>query len=111
MPDLLTWSFPLGRLFGIRVLVHWFFPLVAAGLVLQKALAKPANETVPIPGQWIDAACLMGILFASVLLHELARVFAARAQGGEPQEILLWPLGGLTPPELPARPRAHLLTN
>jgi len=38
------------------------------------------------------------ILFFSLLLHELAHVFAARKLGGNQHEVLIWPLGGLIPP-------------
>src|SRR4029077_17842509 len=38
---------------------------------------------------------LFGILFASVLLHEIGHILAARATDGSGDEILMWPLGGL----------------
>lgn len=38
----------------------------------------------------------MAALVASTLAHELAHCFAARAAGGHADEILLWPLGGLS---------------
>ncbi len=35
------------------------------------------------------------ILFLSILFHEFCHVFAARGTGGEGEDILMWPLGGL----------------
>ena len=63
MRDPLSWSLPIGRLFGITIRVHLLFPFVAAGLILRVALqTKP-----PMPEQaWIDAAIVMALLFVSV---------------------------------------------
>jgi Zn-dependent protease len=38
---------------------------------------------------------LFGVLFVSVLLHEIGHILAARATDGSGDEILMWPLGGL----------------
>jgi Zn-dependent protease len=110
MHDPFAWSFPLGRLFGITVRVHWLFPFVALGWILHTALYKPYEGYTPPEGLWIDAVILMGILFVVVLLHEFGHCFAARAVQGEAQEVLMWPLGGLANVEVPPRPRAHFLT-
>jgi Zn-dependent protease len=105
MRDVLGWSFPLGRVFGITVRVHWLFPLVAAGMVLRAAYQKDA-----IPNAWIDIFWVVIILFFSVLLHEFGHCFAARRMEGEANEILMWPLGGLAFVEVPHTPRANLVT-
>jgi Zn-dependent protease len=110
MHDPFAWSLPLGRVFGITVRVHWLFPLVAVGWVLHTAMYKPTKDYKPPDGIWIDACILMLILFVSTLLHEFGHCFAARSQGGDGQEVLLWPLGGLANVELPSRPQAHLVT-
>ncbi len=104
MRDPFSWSFPLGRIFGITVRVHFLFPIVAAALILREAF----RDTVP-PGTWLDAAMLMGLLFFTVFLHELGHCFTARSVGGDAQEVLLWPLGGLANVEVPHNPRAHFL--
>jgi Zn-dependent protease len=105
-----AWSLPLGRPFGIAVRVHWLFPFVAVGWILHTALYKPYPEYKPPEGLWLDACILMLILFFSVLLHEFGHCFAARSCGGDAQEVLMWPLGGLANVELPNRPQAHLVT-
>jgi Zn-dependent protease len=103
-------SAPLGRLFGITVRIHWLFPFVALGWILYMALYKPTKDYKAPDGIWLDACILILLLFLSVLLHELGHCFAARWSGGDAQEILLWPLGGLATVELPNRPSAHLIT-
>jgi Zn-dependent protease len=110
MRDPLTWSLPLARLFGIQVRVHILFPLVALGLILRAHHAEKSLPPGVPPGAWQAVAGVIGLLFVSVLLHELGHCFAARRVGGEAQEVLLWPLGGLAPVELPHQARAHFLT-
>lgn len=50
------------------------------------------------------------ILFGIVLLHEFGHCFAARAVGGDAEEVLLTPLGGLAMTLAPHRPRARFIT-
>ncbi len=40
-------------------------------------------------------SAIFGILFLSVLYHEFCHIWVVRGTGGEGEEILLWPLGGL----------------
>jgi stage IV sporulation protein FB len=105
MRDLLSWSLPLGRLFGIPIKVHVLFPVVAAGLILRVACDKDAPA-----GIWIDASMVMGLLFLTVLLHELGHCAGGRYVDGDAREILLWPLGGLASVDVPHTPRANLIT-
>jgi stage IV sporulation protein FB len=105
MRDPLSWSFPLGRLFGINVRMHWLFPFVAIGLILRAAFTKGAW-----PGTWVDVAMLEGLLFLSVLLHEFGHCYGARLVDGDANEVLLWPLGGLAYVEVPHTARANLIT-
>lgn len=103
MWDPFSWSFSLGRLFGINVRVHVLFPVVALGLVLR------AGAKSVYPGEWVDMAVLMALLFASVLLHEFGHCFGARLVDGDATQILLWPLGGLAAIEVPHTPRANFI--
>jgi Zn-dependent protease len=107
MRDPFSWSFPLGRLFGIQIKVHILFPIIALGLILRATTYTPPLYYANI---WVDVCVLMAILAVSVLLHEFGHCFAARAVNGEATEVLLWPLGGLASVELPQQPRAHFLT-
>jgi stage IV sporulation protein FB len=104
MRDPFSWSFPIGRVFGISVRIHFLFPLVCLGLILRFTTKEyPA-------GTWIDVAMVLGLLFVTVLLHEFGHCFAARRMGGEANEVLLWPLGGLAACDVPHNPRAHFIT-
>lgn len=107
MSDPRSWAFPLGRLFGISIKVHWLFPIVALALVLRAAYGKDAPANVE--GLWIDATLLVAFLFGSVLLHEFGHCFAARSVNGDASEVLLWPLGGLATVEVPHTPRDNFV--
>ncbi len=105
MREPLQWSFPIGRLFEATVRVHVMLPLVMLGLYL-----KELKNLQNIPGAPLAILAVMGILFVSILLHEFGHVFAARAVGGDCDEVVLWPLGGLAMCDLPASPKTHFLT-
>jgi Zn-dependent protease len=108
MQDPFTWKIPLARLFGIQIKIHLLLPIFAASLILREYYRDPKEA---VPGAWIDAAIIIGLMFFSVLVHEFGHCFAARAVGGEANEVLLWPLGGLAFAErLPQQPRAHFIT-
>src|SRR5581483_3111222 len=104
MRDPFSWSFPIGRLFGISIRIHFLFPLVTLGMVLRAAAAKDVPG-----GAWLDVVAIFGILWFSVLLHELGHCFAARSVGGDADEVLLWPLGGLASVDMPHTPWAHFV--
>ncbi len=103
MRDPLSWSFPLGSVFGIAIRVHFLFPLIAISLILR------AQKDAP-PDTWIIASGLMLILLVSVLLHEFGHCFGARLVDGDAHEVLLWPLGGLAFAEVPHTARANFIT-
>lgn len=97
----LYWSVPLGVWFGTQVRVSVFFPLIV--LVLCFRLYDP--ELGVTVGLTVSA-----VLFLSVLLHEFGHVFAARRTGGEANDILIWPLGGLANVRTSDNVRAKVLT-
>ncbi len=104
MRDPLSWSIPLGRLFGVTIRVHLIFPLFVLGMVARAAYDKEAPA-----GLWVQACIVMGLLFVAVFLHELGHLFGARSVDGDAGEVMLWPLGGLVAPEVPTTPRAYLV--
>ena len=87
-------AYPIGRLCGIRLDVHasWFpiYALIAATI----ANAEP----VRVLG-WIDAyavgAVAALVLFASVVVHELAHALTARRFGVQTSSISLFLFGGV----------------
>jgi stage IV sporulation protein FB len=106
MREVLSWSLPIGQLFGIMVRVHWTLPVFVLGIIGRAYFAKGWPE-----GAWQDAAMLMALMFVSILLHEFGHCFAARYMDGEADEVLLWPLGGLAfCRSLPHTPSAHFVT-
>ncbi len=98
----LGWAVPLGRVAGIRVRVHLLFIVYAAAQLLW---AIP-RDTLGIAYQ----AMIIGALFVVVLLHEFGHCVACRRVGGEADDILMWPLGGLASCAPPETWRAHLAT-
>ncbi len=71
------------RLFGFPVEIQLGFWILAIIIGLR-------------PGRpWTDAALWLGIIFVSIMVHELGHAFAARAYGQSPS-IVLHMLGGLT---------------
>ena len=101
---LLNGSVPLFTVFGLRVRAHASL-LVTVALVLLLANTR----FYWVPGTQ-NALTMVVILFASVLLHEFGHCFAARGVGGEADEILMSPLGGLAFARPPRRPWPSFVT-
>lgn len=102
----LNWSFGIGRLFGIRIRLHVLFVLGAIVLLTESLREEHGRGGAGLSNGFISLA----LLFLIVLLHEFGHCFAARWTGGEADEILLWPLGGLAYARPPHTPRANLIT-
>ena len=85
----LGWGVTVGRLFGVRVRLHLLLIVYVLG---QIAWSIPRDELGVA-----YMAMLMGGLLVVVLLHDLGHVAMCRRLGGEADDILLWPLGGLAP--------------
>ena len=113
MRDPFSWSFPIRRVFGVTIRVHIFFIVFFLGSILRVVFwsAPPAHPTDTIPeGSWIDITVILSLLFLSVLLHEFGHAFGARFVGGDCEEILMWPLGGLASVDVPHTARANFIT-
>lgn len=105
MRDPMSWAFPLFRLFGIQVKLHVLFIIVSLGFFLRQVAYEKDNIV-----WWGDVLGLTVILlFLIILLHEFGHCFAARWVGGEPTEILMWPLGGLASADVPHHWKAHTI--
>ncbi|MCK4872583.1 MAG: site-2 protease family protein [Phycisphaerales bacterium] len=101
--DPMRWSLPLFRITGILVRIHVIFIV----FIVARLIASVAQSSSMGIG---SAAMGAGALFVVVLLHELGHCHACRATGGEADEILMWPLGGLAWCAPPNRAMAHLIT-
>jgi stage IV sporulation protein FB len=94
----MSWSFPIGRLFGSDVRVHATFFLRLAWIA----------AAAWIEGGATSAAATLGFvlaLFACVLAHEFGHALMARRYGIATPDITLLPIGGLARLErMPERP-------
>ena len=102
-------AFPIGRLFGIRLDVHasWFpiYALVAATIANAGPIA-----VIGWAGAYAIGAAAALVLFASVLIHELAHALTARRFGVQTSSIALFLFGGVaTLEEEPPNPLADAL--
>jgi Zn-dependent protease len=75
--------------FGIPIRLHWLFLVLVVLVLLRNGMAAGSAAA-------FSALTLMGILFGSVVLHELGHALTARRFGARIVDITLWPLGGLT---------------
>jgi Zn-dependent protease len=96
--DFFNQGIPLGRWFGIRVLIHWTFLLFVGSRLL--------NARDDLPYEVIYTV----VLFGTVLAHEFGHALSCRAVGGEAHQIILWPLGGIAFVQPPPKPWAWLIT-
>ncbi|MBX3351704.1 MAG: hypothetical protein KF684_02120 [Phycisphaeraceae bacterium] len=99
----LQWAFTLGRVAGIRVRIHVIFVIYAVAQLLFATIAK---DSIGLP----FTAITISLLFVIVLLHEFGHCFACRWVGGEADDILMWPLGGLASVMPPDTPKGHFVT-
>src|ERR1700693_1483401 len=84
-----SWSIPVGRLFGIEIRVHLTFLFLVVFLFSTEAATQDATAALRVLG-------LFGIVFGSVVLHELGHALVARGSGIPAKGIILLPIGGIT---------------
>ncbi|HEY6302857.1 MAG TPA: site-2 protease family protein [Terriglobales bacterium] len=84
-----SWSIPVGRLFGIEIRIHLTFLFLLVFLFSTEAATQDATAALRVLG-------LVGILFGSVVLHELGHALVARGSGIPAKGIVLLPIGGIT---------------
>ena len=84
-----SWSIPAGRLFGIEIRIHLtFFFLPFFVWSAESAIQDSATA--------VRALGLVGIIFVSVILHELGQAWVARREQVPTKGIILLPIGGVT---------------
>jgi Zn-dependent protease len=99
MNNLTSGSLPLFRVAGIQVYLHWTWLLVGYFEV-----GSRVNRYETSAWNVIEYLGLFGI----VLLHEFGHALACRQVGGQANQIVLWPLGGVAFVQPPPRPGALL---
>jgi Zn-dependent protease len=84
----MNWAFPMFRIFGIKVRMHWGMAILI-GFYLIQGLDRGGVFGLGM------MSISMVILLISILFHELGHCWMAVRVGGSAEDILLWPLGGL----------------
>jgi Zn-dependent protease/CBS domain-containing protein len=84
-----SWSIPVGRLFGIEIRIHLTFVFLLVFLFFTEAATPDATAALRVLG-------LFGIVFGSVVVHELGHALVARGSGIPAKGIILLPIGGVT---------------
>jgi len=82
------WSVVVGTVRGIELRVHVSFLLLV--VLFAAAAPEPGISSALTNVGWLVA------IFACVVVHELAHCFMARRRGAQVDEILLFPLGGVS---------------
>jgi len=108
--DPMSWSVPIGHAAGVTVRVHALFLVVIVIELIKSVIADP-NAGAATPFDLWHTLVVLGTLLLIVLTHEFGHVIACRRCGGEADEILLWPLGGLAMCDPPRNWRAELWTS
>lgn len=99
MPTGKQGSIRLFRYSGIDVFLHWSWFLVAA-----YEISTRSRSYSSLTWNVLEYVAL----FLIVLLHEFGHALACRQVGGEANQIILWPLGGVAYVNPPQRPGATL---
>ncbi len=84
-----SWSIPIGRLFGIEIRIHLTFLFLLVFVWSTEAATQDASAA-------LRGLALVGIIFGSVILHELGHALVARGSGIPAKGIILLPIGGVT---------------
>src|SRR5712691_10835231 len=92
-------SFRLFRFAGIDVFLHWSWFVLAA-----YALYTRTRQYSSFSWNVLEFLSLFGM----VLMHEFGHALACRQVGGQANQIILWPLGGVAYVAPPPRPGATL---
>jgi len=100
IPDRYTWTASLGRWLGVPLRLHVFFVLFGIVVLLVEWHSIPSESNHSGTG-----IATVIVLLISVLIHELAHVFANINLGGQSEDITLAPWGGQSRLYLPENSR------
>jgi Zn-dependent protease len=82
-----SWSIAVGRIFGVEIRIHLTFVFL---LLFVWVMQAPTKNPDPARG-----ALLVGIVFVSVVLHEIGHALVAAHFGLSAKALILLPLGGV----------------
>ncbi|PTX22547.1 Zn-dependent protease [Pontibacter mucosus] len=100
----MKWSLNLGRVAGIKILVHWTFVLLLGWVAFTEAQRGSDTPTILLAIGFVLA------VFFCVVLHELGHALTAKHYGINTKMITLLPIGGVASLEkMPEKPKQELL--
>lgn len=85
----MSWSFRIGRLFGIPIYLHWTFLILLGWIALGRW--QSGHDLLAT----LESVGYVLALFGCVVLHELGHALAARRYGVPTADITLLPIGGV----------------
>lgn len=85
------WSLGVASVLGVRIRFHFTLLLTLVA--------------VAVFSFWfaVQGLVIAAMLFVMVLIHELGHGLVARTLGARVEDVVIWPLGGLTAPRVPQR--------
>lgn len=107
MSDNHSWSANVGRWMGVKVCVHvLLFLFIAAIFCVQYQHLHVLSRDM------LGTALMTSlVILCSVILHEVAHVYALTSLGGTPRRIVLAPWGGISKFHMPQEPVARLIVH
>ena len=100
----MKWSLNLGRIAGIKILVHWTFALLLGWVAFTES-----QRGSDLPTTLLAMGFIIAVFFC-VVLHELGHALTARRYGISTKMITLLPIGGVASLErMPQDPKKELM--
>lgn len=100
----MKWALQLGKVFKIRILVHWTFLFILVWVVFLEIQKGGNFESI------LFNLAFVLVIFLCVVLHELGHGLMAKRFGIKTTKITLLPIGGVASLEgIPENPRHELL--
>ncbi len=93
------WSLNLGKVFGIRVFIHWTFLILISWIfIMHFRMGYGFSES-------LSGVIFISALFACIVLHEFGHSLIAKRFRVQTKDITIYPVGGVASLEsMPAKP-------
>ena len=99
-----NWSVPAGRIFGVEIRVHLTFLFLLVFVWMTESATRGSSGA-------IRGLILVGIIFGSVVLHELGHALAGIQAGVHAKSVTLLPIGGVTVLDDPRTPTTRTVAS